>query len=505
MPNTFASPLDLATVPDNQSVEGRLRTLEARVARNTSFDVQFGAVQEAADDLGYYQVGNFISGTGTPEGGDLTGVAIMYPGFTYTDGVTYNLIGMNNGNLQFGLSALDGTALFASGAGVINAQGVIMTGLYYPVQFSATNAGNTRTGSLGMTLLAGGTIPNLQILYQSASGGTLVLNGASPADLTSWTDSASAWSAYQGDGYTGVACFRHDPTVLTLPALLTQTITGLTAGVRYNISFASRRAFGYLTPKLFIVWKTSGHATIRTDTITGNAGGAWSLNSQNIVAPATTAEATLELDNGGGDPFQDFRYDAITMGTSGVVMTETFTDIGFQFDGGPILLKEITTPATPSSGYGAIYPNSTDSLPHAVDDSGVDHNLAAKYVIGGVINGQQAQSSTKYCPVYGLGGGSFLTSDAQAAARVGAGVISNAALVTSTTQPNTGSLVATLMLNGVATAIVITVAANRAAGTYQDTTHTITTAAGDTLSWKIVKNATALSANLVSMTLDVQP
>jgi hypothetical protein len=81
------------------------------------------------------------------------------------------------------------------------------------------------------------------------------------------------------------------------------------------------------------------------------------------------------------------------------------------------------------------------------------------------------------------------------------GVLSDMTLRTSTAQPASGSLVATLFVNGSATALVVTVAAGAAAGSYTDSTHTVNLSANDTLRWNIVNNATAASAALTGVSM----
>lgn len=70
-------------------------------------------------------------------------------------------------------------------------------------------------------------------------------------------------------------------------------------------------------------------------------------------------------------------------------------------------------------------------------------------------------------------------------------------------QPASGSLVITLMINGVASSIVVTIAAGSAGGSYSDTTHTETISAGDLLMWRIVNNATAASATFTAITMKI--
>jgi hypothetical protein len=83
------------------------------------------------------------------------------------------------------------------------------------------------------------------------------------------------------------------------------------------------------------------------------------------------------------------------------------------------------------------------------------------------------------------------------------GVLNTMALRVSTTQPAAGTLVATLQVNGVDTALTVTV--TNALGspvTVTDSTHVVVISVGDTLRWKFVNNAPATaSATLQAMTM----
>lgn len=70
-----------------------------------------------------------------------------------------------------------------------------------------------------------------------------------------------------------------------------------------------------------------------------------------------------------------------------------------------------------------------------------------------------------------------------------------------TAQPASGSLVFTLRKNGVDTALTFTLAASTGAGIYGQA-NTVTFAAGDKLSVKIVNNASGASAQIGSVSLD---
>jgi hypothetical protein len=72
---------------------------------------------------------------------------------------------------------------------------------------------------------------------------------------------------------------------------------------------------------------------------------------------------------------------------------------------------------------------------------------------------------------------------------------------TTGTQPATGSHVLTILKNGVATSIVVTIAAGSGAGIFSDTTNSESFAAGDEISIKAVNNASGNSSTLVSFAI----
>lgn len=84
-----------------------------------------GDLSQISGDLGLVKAGEFRSGVGIPgdPGTPFTGVRIGYPGFIYVSQV-YNIVGLDNDTLQFGLRASDGVAIFAGGAARLDNQGL---------------------------------------------------------------------------------------------------------------------------------------------------------------------------------------------------------------------------------------------------------------------------------------------------------------------------------------------------------------------------------------------
>jgi hypothetical protein len=81
--------------------------------------------------------------------------------------------------------------------------------------------------------------------------------------------------------------------------------------------------------------------------------------------------------------------------------------------------------------------------------------------------------------------------------------LSNFYIRTSGTQPVSGSHVFSILKNGVATAITITVPAGSSAGLFNDTTHQVSFTGGDEISIEAVNNASATSSVVVSFSIGV--
>jgi hypothetical protein len=86
-----------------------------------------------------------------------------------------------------------------------------------------------------------------------------------------------------------------------------------------------------------------------------------------------------------------------------------------------------------------------------------------------------------------------------------AGTIKNLYVLTSTTQSAGGSQVCTVRKNTANTSVVATIAANAAAGTFSDTSNSVSVAAGDKLSLQVQNNAaTGTAATIVSVAIIIE-
>ena len=177
---------------DPKSLMQAFTALQARVAALEQRPVEIGAVDElGTDDLGTMRSGRFIAGEGDPDGGDFTGSALQYPPLLVTiRGVEYGMTiyGMQNGVVQFGLSSVNGSAVFSEGSGTIGAGGITLDGLTYLLTHTATNLGETRRGRLKMYLPTGKTIPAWGLDYDALfTSAEKLANPSFSAGVANWT------------------------------------------------------------------------------------------------------------------------------------------------------------------------------------------------------------------------------------------------------------------------------------------------------------------------------
>lgn len=150
--------------------------------------------------------------------------------------------------------------------------------------------------------------------------------------------------------------------------------------------------------------------------------------------------------------------------------------------------------------------SATSSLHHTIGASATqaaagNHAHTVKTLIGGGVSGAVLLSSTTYAAPFGSAIG--LTEAAERATVPYAATAKNLSVRISDAQSATGNLVLTLLKGGIATAITITIAAGAAAGRYQDTSNSVSIAAGDELSLQIVNNAVASSTTIEKWSLEL--
>lgn len=311
------------------------------------------AVVEGLSDiskrLGLIESGEFRSGNGVAPDKGFIGVRIGYPPFRYL-GQDWNIAGVYNDELRFGLRAEDGAGLFAGGQAIMDADAMKLTGLFYGIQATASNEGDTRQGKIGMVLREGSSIPAFGLAFEGpTSGSNLISNGdAETGDETGWTDSNSAWSMESTSPYADSYSFRHNASVTTYPGVLTQAVASLSPNVNYILSFASKLVSGEFTPKITITWKDSGGSTLRTDTIFGTNQPTWALRAQSILSPASTDNAVITLSS--GDVFGDALFDEVQFYLAGIVAKILFTP-DILISGGSLVVGNLELAQAATDGF----------------------------------------------------------------------------------------------------------------------------------------------------------
>lgn len=121
-------PADLiAPVAISNNLQSQLKAFELSNQIQDRKSVETGSLDNITNDMGLQIQGEFRSGTGEP-GDGFTGVRIGWPGFSYIES-DWNIVGVNNDLLEFGLSAANGKAYFAGGAGTIDKDGINLEGM----------------------------------------------------------------------------------------------------------------------------------------------------------------------------------------------------------------------------------------------------------------------------------------------------------------------------------------------------------------------------------------
>jgi hypothetical protein len=88
-------------------------------------------VSDISERMGLFQAGEFRAGNSVEPGLGFSGVRMGYPAFTYNSEL-WNLVGVNDDVLQFGLNAADGKAYFAGGTSVIDSDGIHLRSEAFP-------------------------------------------------------------------------------------------------------------------------------------------------------------------------------------------------------------------------------------------------------------------------------------------------------------------------------------------------------------------------------------
>lgn len=127
-------------------------------------------LSDMSERLGLVQAGEFRVGNGKEPGYGFSGVRMGYPPFSYLS-QTWNLAGVHNDILQFGLDATQGKAYFAAGTAILDFAGATFqaqNGTSYFLQWK-TNDNQTLVGKIGAFYV--GTDSGIEVVGQQKTSG----------------------------------------------------------------------------------------------------------------------------------------------------------------------------------------------------------------------------------------------------------------------------------------------------------------------------------------------
>lgn len=192
-----------------KAVEGNLldkiNQMENRIAALEGANTVMADVGEVTDDLGDIRAGRILalSSGYEPTDADATGVVIDAAGIVW-GADTYNLVGVNAGVLQFGLSATDGKAYFMGGAAIMDDGGINLTGVGNLITMEGSTETATRHVNIGMEIGPDTGVPSLTIKsYSPDYGSNLLTNGTFESDTVgsapaNWTNNYTVVQSASG-------------------------------------------------------------------------------------------------------------------------------------------------------------------------------------------------------------------------------------------------------------------------------------------------------------------
>lgn len=207
--------------------------------------VTFTGLSDISERLGLIQAGEFRAGNSVEPGYGFSGVRTGYPAFLY-NGELWNIAGVENDKLQFGLRSSDGKAIAGGGAVVIDEDGILLSDAGDAIVFFDSQ---TITNSIisQATNTVGQRLGRLQT-FQLDSITNLVANGDfDTGSFSSWTevDAGSHISiSNNGDGYGGGYAAHFESALGT--EYIEQTIASSPFGVMVRLKIKSTDVFNLI-------------------------------------------------------------------------------------------------------------------------------------------------------------------------------------------------------------------------------------------------------------------
>lgn len=389
----MARPLAEGTILEGNIVQ-QVTDLQRIVSQLQARSVHVQYLSQISPNLGLVEAGGFVAGLGSPYAGDLTGVAMISDSVLGPDGRYYNLVGMNNGTLMFGLSAEDGRAYFAGGSSTIDSVGITINGLNRLLQLVAENAGASRAGYFQMKLADDGTTPVLSIGYENAGTTEKVTNpGFETGQLSpEWTNDADV--SVVGSVYYNL--IERYPRSGNFMVVYKDTTTSrevhsatrftVSAGASYRVQCWARHSqssggkgipAGHATATLKVRFydAVSGGTLLSTVTVGYTSGLGSPTDWQNIVgtviAPAGATHAEVQLAFSANVLGHIAMVDDVSMvQLTGYAEINLEPGLFLRGDASIVTGKSQSTPSAPPAGYWKLWGSSVDNKLYAQTPSG---------------------------------------------------------------------------------------------------------------------------------------
>ncbi|MDB5926473.1 MAG: hypothetical protein JWN13_5409, partial [Betaproteobacteria bacterium] len=372
-----------------------------------------------------------------------TGTLTLGAGKTLTSSSTLTLTGTDGSTLNVGTGGTLGTAAYTAATAYAPAAG----------STSITTLGTVTTGTWSATAIAptrGGTGQST-----TATSGRYL-----KGDGTSWGTSSGSAS---GTGACGANSWASTINSDAAPTCTQPSAANLSNGTTGSGAVVLATSPTLVTPVLGVAAATS----VTAQSFAGTGGS----NTYSVSGGGIGGTNTVALGNAAG-----------VASIQALTSASAAAPLQINASGGSVTIGGTTVPASST----LLTTASTQIIAQSSTGGSVTGSATA-YIAPGVASNALAEATRQ-------------------AVIPRATVVRNLYIVTSTAQPADGVLVVTLRKNGVNTAITATIAANAAAGTFSDTTHSASFAAGDLLSLGLVNASASSSALLVGygITVDLQ-
>jgi hypothetical protein len=247
------------------------------------------------------------------------------------------------------------------------------------------------------------------------------------------------------------------------------------------------------------IWMDNSADAVYLDNIRNNNTSSLNMRFKTATTPVPVFTANAHgVSIGGGTPASGLLFSVgasndFSMGSGGKIIRYQNSTIA----DGEILIGNTSAgtldKATLTAGSGVSITNGAGT---------VTINAVPGATMGASFNTGIAAGITAYAPILSTSSFQPTEADRQMIMPYG-GTLKNLYFATSTMQPSSGNMVITIRKNGADTGLTYTLASGATAGTYSNTTNTVTFAAGDLISLQVVNNSAIESAKIISWAVQI--